>query len=127
MAPLKPGPKPIHYDSMGRMVDECGNPWKKLDTMNKKLIKKKERILEKLYERLFKLKGTWYILSEKDIDELYENVMEHLGVFNKKTNSFVEEWSEEGKKMNDIFWDWYIKLIKKKLKISKYYEKFYKR
>ena len=84
--------------------------------------------LEKIYDELIKIKGgDWYILSTKDLDILYEDIMEYTGAYNKKTNTFIDgnNWSDLAHKMSDIFWKWYMYQIKKKLDIMKYYEKYY--
>ena len=86
------------------------------------------KLLEKIYSKLIEIEnGDWFILNERDIDELFESVMEYTGAYNKETNKFLDgkNWSDLAHKMMNIFWKWYIKQIKNKLKITKYYEKYY--
>ena len=85
--------------------------------------------LKELYCKLIELKdGNWFILNQKDIDEIFENIMEYTGAYNKKTNKFIDgnNWSDLSHKMMDIFWKWYINLINKKLDITEYWKKYYK-
>jgi len=89
--------------------------------------KKKDwnKILEQTYELLED--GDWYIVSLKEIDELYEELAAMSGHFNPETKEFKDgkEWTELDHKIHDICYNWYIRIIEKKLKITKYYEKYY--
>lgn len=93
-----------------------------------KLEKRNEKTLEKLYDTLMDMSGgDWYILSIKELDDLYESIMEWAGAFNKETGEHTkaDEWSKEAHELFNICWKWYINIIKEKLRISKYYEKYY--
>jgi len=89
--------------------------------------KKKElnKILEQTYELL---KGhDFYIVSIEEIDNLYEQLVTLSGHFDPIKREFKngKEWTELDHKIHDICWNWYMRIIEKKLKITKYYKKYY--
>lgn len=90
--------------------------------------KEKDKFLEKIYDDLFdKFGGAWYILELKDIDKLYEDIMVYAKVYDRETGKFVggDDWSDDAHKLSDIIWHWWIEIIHKKLRITRYYEKYY--
>lgn len=86
-----------------------------------------DKILEDIYNKLGNIGGDWFILSQKDIDRVFNKIMAATGVYNEETNEFLdgEEWSEVAHINMDIFWKWYIYILKEKLRITRYYEKHY--
>lgn len=91
-------------------------------------IKDVDKKLEKIYEKLDIVEGgDWYILNTKQIDKIFEDVMDYAGAFNKETEEFLDgdNWSELASDLMTIFWQWYINILKTKLNITRYYEKYH--